>query len=163
MLWSILLCLLAVPAFGQGSRYDGIAQKTVQGFLAPIAGATVTVCTSAGVGLPCTPVTPIYTDSALTQQIPGSIIIADSLGNWGFWAAPGTYKVSITATGVTGQLLTVTLPCAAGVSCLSNPTTAAVAINSPGSLTVSGAATMASLNKTLTLDGITNLQTSAGL
>ena len=98
---------LALP---QGSRYDSTAQKNVQNFVAPIPGGLITVCTSAGTGIPCSPVATIYSDQGLTQQITGSVITADSNGNFGFWAAPGTYTYSITATGVTGKLYTVTLP-----------------------------------------------------
>ena len=112
----LLLGLLTLPSSvcAQGSRFDSTAQRTVQGFVAPIPGAQITVCTSAGTGTPCSPVTPIYSDAGLTLQIPGSVIPADSNGNYGFWAPPGTYKYSITATGITGQLYTVTLPIVLG-------------------------------------------------
>ena len=110
LFWLFLLLLLPTLAFPQGSRFDSVAQKNVQNFLAPIPGAQITVCSSAGSGTPCSPITPIYTDAGLTQQIAGSTFPADSNGNFGFWAPPGTYKYSITATGVTGQLYTIVLP-----------------------------------------------------
>ncbi len=124
--------LLPTVAFGQGARVDnpgGPAQRVVQGFVAPIPGATITVCTSAGTGTPCTPVVPtspvtLCTDSGCTVAA-ANPFLADANGNFGFWALPGSYKVSITATGVTGQLLSVTLPCVAGTSCVaSNANTA---------------------------------------
>lgn len=111
----VVLCLLfASTAFGQGARFDSVAQKTVQGFLAPIPGATITVCTAAGTGTPCTPVVPtvpitLCTDSTCAVAATNPFT-ADSNGNFGFWAKPGTYKVSVTAAGVTGYLLTAVLP-----------------------------------------------------
>ncbi len=96
--------------FAQGSRFDSVADRVVQGLRAPIAGAVITVCTSAGTGTPCTPITPIYTDQALTQQITGSVVTADSNGNFGWWAPAGNYTYSITAARVTGKLFSLTLP-----------------------------------------------------
>lgn len=110
LFWLFLLLLIPTLASGQGSRFDSNAQRTIQNFLAPIPGATIVVCTSAGTGTPCSPTTPIYTDAGLTQLIPGSTFTADSNGNFGFYAPPGAYKYSITATGVTGQLFTAVLP-----------------------------------------------------
>ena len=77
---------------------------------APIPGAIITVCTSAGTGTPCSPIAPIYTDQALTQQITGSVVTADSNGNFGWWAPAGNYTYSITAARVTGKLFSLTLP-----------------------------------------------------
>lgn len=110
LFWFCLVLASPSLAWGQGSRFDGVAQRTVQGLIAPIPGAQITVCSAAGTGTPCTPITPIYTDQALTQQITGSTFAADSNGNFFFWSLAGTYKYSITATGVTGQLYTIVLP-----------------------------------------------------
>lgn len=114
-----LCVLLACPAltWGQGVRVDnpaGPATRNVQNFLSPIPGASITVCTSAGSGTPCTPVVPtspvtLCTDSTCSVAAPNPFL-ADTNGNWGAYLLPGTYKVSITAPGVTGQLITVTLP-----------------------------------------------------
>lgn len=169
-----LLLLLFLPsvAFAQGARVDSNATRNVQGFLAPIAGATITVCTSAGTGTPCTPLVPtspvtLCTDSTCTVAA-ANPFLADANGNFGFWAIPGTYKVSVTAPGVTGYLLTVTLPCAAGISCvaLSNPNTFTAlqtfnaGLTSAGPNTLNGGGSLAgtftgshTLSGTVTLSG----------
>src|SRR5690348_16963646 len=105
-----LAAFLILPgwAFAQGVRVDnpgGPAQKIVQGFVSPIPGATITVCTSSATGTPCTPLVPtspvtLCTDSTCSTAAPNPFT-ADAGGNYGFWAVPGTYKVSITAPGVT--------------------------------------------------------------
>lgn len=124
-LWVLLAC--PTLAWSQGVRVDnpgGPAQKIVQNFISPIPGATITVCTSAATGTPCTPLVPtspvtLCTDSTCSTAAPNPFT-ADASGNFGFWAVPGTYKVSITAPGtISGPPLTVTLPCAAGISCVS--------------------------------------------
>ena len=51
----------------------------------------------------------IYLDQGLTQQAPNPAL-ADSNGNFGFWAPAGNYTYSITASGVTGKLYNITLP-----------------------------------------------------
>jgi hypothetical protein len=119
LFWLFLLLASPSLAWGQGARVDnpgGPAQRVVQGFEAPIAGATIAVCTSAGTGTPCTPLVPtspvtLCTDSTCSTAAPNPFT-ADANGNWGMWAVPGTYKVSVTGTGLTGYLLTVTLPIA---------------------------------------------------
>src|SRR5712664_1079879 len=123
---AVIICALLCPALSaaQGARYDSNATRTIQGFLAPIAGATITVCTSAATGTPCAPLVvtspvTLCTDSTCSTAAPNPFT-ADANGNFGFWAVPGTYKVSITGTNLTGQLLTVTLPCAAGISCIAS-------------------------------------------
>jgi len=73
-----------------------------------MAGATITVCTSAGTGTPCTPLATIYTTAALTQTAVNPIT-GDGLGNYGFWAPPGTYVLTITGAGITGTTMTITL------------------------------------------------------
>src|SRR5207253_4117395 len=121
---------------GQGSRRDDIAFKNLVTGLAPAGGALITACTSAGGGIPCTPLATIYSDLALS--VPATNITctrvgndfctnasvfpnlstnpfkADANGNYGFYATPGRYFVSITdsgSTGVQSKSLTYTLPC----------------------------------------------------
>lgn len=134
----LILALLFLPsmAYGQGSRFDGVAQRTVQGFLAPIPGATITVCTSVATGIPCSPTTTIYLDQGLTQPAPNPFQ-ADSNGNFGFWIGPGgSYKYSITAAGVTGSLSTVAQIAATG--CVPGSPVNALQKNSGGACTASG-------------------------
>jgi len=121
LVWLCLLLASPSLAWGQGARVDnpgGPATRSVQGFLAPLPGATITVCTSAATGTPCSPLVPtspvtLCTDSSCAVAAPNPFT-ADASGNFGFWAIPGTYKVSVTAPGTTGYLLTVTVPIANG-------------------------------------------------
>lgn len=159
------MALLILPsmALAQGARYDGVAQKTVQGFIAPIAGATITVCTSSATGTPCSPLVTtspvtLCTDATCTVAA-SNPFLADANGNFGFWATPGSYKVSITAAGVTGQLLTVTLPCAAGISCVSTSSNNTFT----GNNTHSGTETFANINGVVVVDGVTYPHTAAGI
>lgn len=104
LFWLFLLLLIPTLASAQGSRFDSNAQRTIQNFLAPIPGALVTICTAAGTGTPCSPVVPtspvtFCTDSSCSVAA-ANPFTADSNGNFGGWLLPGTYKVSITATGV---------------------------------------------------------------
>ena len=68
------LLLLAVPLYGQGMRYDNFVLKPLAaGGVTPVSGALITVCTSTGIGTPCTPkVANIYSDEALTTPITGT-------------------------------------------------------------------------------------------
>ncbi len=106
----MLLCLL-VPAvsFGQGSIVNDIALKNLVTGIAPAAGATVTVCTSAGTGIPCTPLATVYSNVALTVQLTNPLT-ADSNGYYSFFAAAGTYIVTITGAGTSGRTITYTVP-----------------------------------------------------
>lgn len=107
---SCLILFLAPLAFGQGARYDNIAIKTrADGALVPVT-ATITVCTAAGSGAPCTPTATIYSNQALSSTT-SNPFTTDSVGNYGFWAAPGTYFISLTGSGLASpQTFTVTLP-----------------------------------------------------
>src|SRR5437762_1229535 len=141
----MLLCLL-VPAvsFGQGSVVNDIAFKNLVTGIAPAAGATVTVCTSAGTGIPCTPLATVYSDIALTVPLTNPLT-ADSNGYYSFFAPAGTYIVTITGAGTSGRTVTYTLPFTlSGSNAFS------------GNNTHSGAETFAQINKTCYVDGVTN-------
>lgn len=111
----LLLLTIASSCYAQNARKDDVAslsvtQQTSAGtvsFLKPIAGATITVCSSLGTGTPCnTPLTGLClsaTDLVCSQPNPFN---ADTNGNYGFWLPPGRYVVSITAIGVTGRNIT---------------------------------------------------------
>jgi hypothetical protein len=98
----------------------------------PIAGAQVTVCTSAGTGFPCTPLASIYNDAGLTSPIAGSVVTTDGNGNVPvFYASPGVYKYTVSGPGITP----------------SGPFTATVAGTGGGDATLAGTQTFTG-NKT---------------
>src|SRR5713101_1905910 len=98
----LLLIPLGGTAWGQGTRKDDIVLNR---FGQPVAGATVTVCTSGATGTPCSPLAAIFSDVALTQA-KANPFTTDGQGNYNFYAAPGRYKIQISGAGVT----TTTIP-----------------------------------------------------
>jgi hypothetical protein len=104
----LLSLALASVAHAQGVRYDNILLNT-QG--TPVSGASVAACTiSADTGTkPCAPLAQIYSDRALTVPLANPFLTA--MGNYGFYAAPGTYLVQIYGGSLTTHVYTVTLPC----------------------------------------------------
>jgi hypothetical protein len=104
-----VLIVLAVLMFGGISfgqvagRFDAPAQTVVnfagRTFLAPSAGASVTICSyPATGGLPCTNKASVCPDSTAvgcTTGAPNNPITADTEGNFGFWALAGTYSYSV--------------------------------------------------------------------
>ena len=115
LLW--LFLILACPGLAMaqaGNRFDSVAQRNVQNFLAPIPGATITLCTAGATGTPCSPLVPtipptLCTDSTCSVAASNSFL-ADSNGNFGGWLLPGNYVYSITAPGVTGKLFSISIP-----------------------------------------------------
>jgi hypothetical protein len=88
--------LLVTPrAHAQGSRKDGIALGASG---KPLAGATVTVCSSGATGAPCSPLATLYTDATLSVPS-ANPLQADTLGNYHFYAVPGRYVVQISDSG----------------------------------------------------------------
>ena len=90
----------AAVAEAQGSRRDDIVFGP-SGH--PIAGATITVCTSAATGNPCAPLATIYTDATLTVPAPNPFQ-ADGIGNYHFYAPAGRYTLQITGPGISGTM-----------------------------------------------------------
>ncbi len=87
------LCGLASPMAAQTADYFGgvatyLGQVNGQPVLAPATSAFITVCLVSGTT--CTTTT-VYQDSGLTLAQPQPFH-ADKLGNFGFWAPPGTYR-----------------------------------------------------------------------
>ncbi len=123
----------------QGVRYDNIVLGPRGG---PVASATVAVC-AAGVStstVPCSPLATVYSDEALTKPM-ANPFKADSLGNYGFWAAPGHYVVQIYGAGVTTRTMNVFLPCDPSDCSMANASFSSItagALNLTGSLTVNG-------------------------
>jgi hypothetical protein len=109
---AILAFLIGAPtAFPQtpSARINDISIANYSGSLHSVPNATITVCTAAGSGLPCTPLATIYTNSSGTVTSPNPFQ-ADANGNYGFWAPPGNYFVSLTGTVPTWQSITYTIP-----------------------------------------------------
>lgn len=131
----LLLFLVPAVSFGQGSVVNDLAFKNLVTGIAPAAGATVTVCTSAGTGIPCTPLATVYSDIALTKPITPPIL-ADSNGYYSFFAPSGTYIVTITGAGTSGRSVTYTLPFTlSGNNAFSGINTFSGALNSTNSTT----------------------------
>ena len=123
----------------QGVRYDNIVLGPRGG---PVASATVAVCAAGATtsSAPCSPLATIYSDEALTQPL-ANPMQADSLGNYGFWAAPGHYIVQIYGTGVATKVMNVFLPCDPSNCSMANATFSSITagtLNLTGSLTVNG-------------------------
>ena len=93
-----LTLIFSAQARAQGSRHDGVVQGE-QGI--PVAGATIVVCTQpANVTVtPCTPLANLYTDTTLATPAPNPLS-SDGLGNFHFYAAPGTYTVQVYGPGI---------------------------------------------------------------
>ena len=93
-----IVLLFAPRARAQGSRYDGVVQGE-QGI--PASGATIAVCTQPAnvIIAPCTPLANLYTDDTLATPAPNPLT-SDGLGNFHFYAAPGTYTLQIYGPGI---------------------------------------------------------------
>jgi hypothetical protein len=109
---AILAFLIGAPtSFPQtpSAQVNDISIANYSGSLHAVPGATITVCTSTGSGLPCTPLATIYTNSSGTVQAPNPFT-ADANGNYSFWAPPGNYFVSLTGTVPTWQSIVYSIP-----------------------------------------------------
>ncbi|MHB8754958.1 MAG: hypothetical protein ACYC92_08390 [Candidatus Acidiferrales bacterium] len=107
----VLVCVMAMPALAQGGRHNDIALGR-DGHVAP--GASIAVCTAQGIigygNSPCSPLATIYTDSTLATAA-ANPFVADSNGDYGFWAPPGTYQVQIYGPQIGTYIQTVTIAC----------------------------------------------------
>ena len=100
---ALLVCFVAPRTVrAQGSRKDDIVLNR---FGQPVAGASVTVCTSGATGTPCSPLASIYLDVALTQPL-ANPLSSDGQGNYHFYATPGRYVIQIYGAGAA----TTTIP-----------------------------------------------------
>jgi len=157
VLGALFFFLSCLNARAQNANIHDIAlgdvtQVTALGnisYTTPLSGASITVCGSSGIGIPCSPALPglcsSQTDSVCQQANPLS---SDTSGNYSFWVPGGaTYVVTIVATGFSSRVIIYSAPL--------DPT-APVKILS--SLTVSGSATVggnASVTGTLFAGGVT--------
>lgn len=100
-----LLLFCAAPAWAQGYTHrDLVLASTGR----PVAGATITVCTSAGTGIPCTPLATIYTNETLGTG-KANPFTTDGRGNFDFSVPFGaTFVVTITGPQITGYSYRVT-------------------------------------------------------
>ncbi len=127
----------ASTARAQSSRKDDVVFNT-RG--QPLAGAQVRVCTAtATTTSPCTPLAPVYSDSALTQAL-ANPLTTDGLGNYTFYAAPGRYVIEISGPGITTrQMRDVILPSDPSAPILGGDISA-FTLSLSGNLTVAGSA-----------------------
>lgn len=103
---SLIFLFVSSLAWGQATGAFVPLQtafKVVNGQTSPVANATITVCAANTAGIPCSPalVGVIFKDAALTQPL-ANPFTADSVGNYQFAAAAGTYTVTVTASGFAG-------------------------------------------------------------
>jgi hypothetical protein len=169
--------VLAGPAFAQGALYKDIAWRYTPAGAFPAGGATITVCTSAGAGTPCTPTVTVYSDSGLTLPVTNPLPkctvspqfgCLDNLGNFSFYVTPGNYTYTITGAGLTAYgPIPAGTSCVAGVTCLANPSsvllTANGGITSAGPNTLNGTTTFAGYGRaSVTLANGANQNIAAG-
>ncbi len=126
------------PVHAQGTRKDDIVFNS-RGV--PLAGATVRICAQPATGQPCTPLANIYSDPLLSQAL-ANPTTTDGMGNYFFYAAPGTYEVEVSGPQIsTKQIPDVILP-----SNPSSPTfsgaVSAFSLNLAGNLSVTGNTTV---------------------
>lgn len=105
-----LLCF-AESASAQGSFFTGNAWRYTPSGIFAASGATVTVCTSAGTGQPCTPKISLFSDAALSLPVANPLPVCtvsqvfgciDGLGNFSFYASTtGPYVYTITGPTLT--------------------------------------------------------------
>lgn len=152
----LILAFLFLPCLARaqgvsitGSVTVNTTVGNVPGFtsaLQAVSNATVTVCSSSGGGLPCTPAVTIYSNSTLTTIATNPLATCvgaatqgciDGNGNYQFWVPPNNsgYLVSQTGPSIVGRLGAVSAP-------------------------VTESATETLSNKTLTSPGITNPTTT---
>jgi hypothetical protein len=142
--WAWLMLALHVlpgavaPAHAQGTRKDDIVFNS-RG--TPLAGAIVRICAQPASGQPCTPLANIYSDAGLTQAL-ANPTTSDGMGNYFFYAAPGSYEIEISGAQIsTRQIPDVTLP-ASPASPTFTGTISAFSLNLSGNLSVTGNTTV---------------------
>ncbi|MGH9864079.1 MAG: hypothetical protein ACRD4H_01560 [Candidatus Acidiferrales bacterium] len=95
---AVVMC--AATARAQGVRYNDVVRTKDN---RPLSNGTVAVCVAnptdpGNVGQACQPLATIYTDATLSTPA-ANPILADTNGNFWFWAAPGTYFVEFYSPG----------------------------------------------------------------
>jgi len=149
----------------QEVRYDGVVQQR-SGLPGP--GVTIAVCTQPAVTTttPCSPLATLYTNSGggtvcsgtlLPPAPPGSAcsnpMIADGLGNYHFYAAPGQYTLQFYGFGVTPYIIQdFNITCSVGFSCTIT-----------GPLNANGGISTNKVNNIVYIDGTVNTTLAAYL
>lgn len=171
VLFALLCVLMPLAASAQGVRVDQVAYAT-RGV--PVPNPTVNVSPT------------VYSNSTLTTAAANPLPVlaigqvsssagVDAAGNYGFWAAPGRYTVTISGSGITSpQTFTVTvacdptIPCAVLVSGLTAgncvqatsggglTTTASACGTSSGTITATGTPASGNLTKFSGATSVTN-------
>lgn len=152
-----LLCflLLAIPSPARaqgGVPADPI--KVIDSLGRPRGGVTITFCQNPATGIPCSNLANVYSDSALTQLINQGTNPLHTDGNGNLpvvYAAPGTYKYTVTGVGITtaGQPFTATVAGTGAGNVVNNQPNTFTALqafsaglNVPSSLTATGGGTL---------------------
>ncbi|HKV28339.1 MAG TPA: glycosyl hydrolase family 28-related protein [Candidatus Acidoferrales bacterium] len=111
---AMALIICVATAMAQGVHYNDVARTKDN---RPLRNGVVAVCVSnptdpGNVGEPCSPLTTIYTDATLLTAA-ANPILADTNGNFAFWAAPGTYFLEFYSPSVATEPFTemITLGC----------------------------------------------------
>lgn len=128
-----------VSTHAQGTRKDDMVLHS-RGV--PLAGASVRVCAMPAGGQPCTPLALIYSDPGLTQALANPTRTGGGMGNYFFYAAPGSYEMEIPGPQVTtNQIPDSILPSNPAKPSFSG-TISAFSLNLPGNLSVIGNTTL---------------------
>jgi hypothetical protein len=154
--WVLLLILVALglfaasPASAQGSFFSDIAWRYTPAGVFPASGATITVCTSAGSGTPCTPKISLFSDAALSVPVANPLPTCttspqfgciDGLGNFSFYASTtGPYVYTVTGSGLSAY----------------GPIPMTASLNPGVNIAFTGNDTFAKINGVVYLDGVVN-------
>jgi len=163
VLWAWLMLALHVlpgavaPVHAQGTRKDDIVFNS-RGI--PLAGATVRICSQPATGQPCTPLANIYSDPLLTQAL-ANPTTTDGMGNYFFYAAPGTYEVEISGPQITTKQIPDVLLAANPASPVFSGNVSAFSLTLSGNLSVTGSTTVIGNLASGTLN-LTNQSTPPG-
>ncbi len=159
----LLFLFLADSASAQGQLYHNQAWRYTPAGVFAASGATVTICSSSGSGLPCTPTLTIYSDSALSHVVANPLAVCtsspqtgciDGLGNFSFYMTPGPLTYTITGAGLTSYgPIPDNTSCTAGVTCIATGGPASLSsLTVTGALNANGTNTLANLNTKIFAD-----------
>ena len=119
-----------LDAAAQGGRYQATALDSEGRTLK---NTTVRVCDEPATGAPCTPLSSVFTDSALSN-VKSNPFTTDGNGQFFFYAASGLYHIQITAGSTIQTFPDVLLPDSSGVLGGLGTPDAILFVNSAGSI-----------------------------